>query len=1754
MSDDVVYTVVANTAGFTGPIQAAAASTAELVEFSKGLQAQIAAFQGGMGASTVQTIAYADAIQKSSRAMAEDAAIAKIATDQQISLTAAKEAYTASLLDEARARDAAFASIQTMNAGLAEEIQARRVGIAEIQAQAAAERKAAAADAEAAAARSKLVASSSALLANYAPEFAQLEKIRQARAALNDANAAGLLVSAEQQAQFAVASAKLAEEEMSLLKATGGADALSLAMGRLSNASSRTMYSFSALVTDALSGQFGRMQREIAALVNELGLLRAAFALFGWVTIAAGIAIIAAAFIEGAKRAEEFEKAIVLSGNAAGATSEKLMQISDAAGGSDKALLELVKSGKIVGDSLPAALAATNEYMELTGVKAEKAAQEVIKFATAPTPELIKLNDQLHVLTPAIADQIVMLEKQGDAEGAVALKIQAFENSLKMANKEVQDSGGYISSAVDWLEKMAQKFTDAQTAAWKFFEGLGSGSDTAQIKSLQLEGVIVQIAAKLKELSDPMQAGAIAAATTQVIANINAEINTLLRDRTAKEGAAAAAGALAQSNAQLSAGMLQAGDEADKLAKTIDKNSLSFRGGNVALVQHTEALILDTLSAKMNAEGKAELTLKLIDYFAADMKAATAADASAKAHKDAADASRQATKDLNVYNEALKREETAQEAIDKILEKSADKGDPIAAIWKQAAANVQVLEDAQAALLDQDQIAIDHAVTLAGKTQAQTKYVNDLAAANAALTAYQLSENDAAQQHVDVLGNEDTWMQKIHDDYQKEEQLAGMTTTQRRVYNEVLQAETEYQKLLNAAKGKGIEISPEVIAQLKAEADAHVKNMEAIEQAKQVEEELQRSVESGFDSIGNSIAQFATGGIHTMKDFEKSLLGDFTQFIAQMIEQMLKLTIFNGIINSMFESSLPTMGLGSMLGGFASLFSGGGMAGFASGFMNGGAGGAGGMLSNASTLFGAGNAGYGMLTGSASLGASSLFGSLSGTMGTSDALGLVPDYAGTGIGFSGEGALQSSFGAGGANAPGVYTPSALGEGLGIAGGLYAGYNEYNAAGGGFAGLAGGAAYGIGSLALGGGLSSLALGGTFGAGMAGSLGAGAAAGAGMEGLAAAIPVVGWIALAAMALNMITGGGLFGTSYKPTGAQGTDLSIGADGTASLTNIIEESKKKALFAGHSTKDVNFAATADQQKAVDQIAASMQSAVDAATKTFGVDTANLLGASFNSFKDKKGVTTTTGTVAGMAIAGESQQDWATREIDDSIIAAIDKLGGHAMQTASALQGDVKALDAFTQGAVMIEANLKDVNKQLMGEHGNTFDSVLAFVKGLQQQGETLVQTYQRLVQAAAQYQQFVQQFAPAKVYVDSFEASLAAINDQWAKNKAQADALAQAAGAQGASQEDLLNIQKSTIAQVAQLVAQMEASAQQLAFSLGLTTQGSLDQVTQQINALESKAKGATSSVSGFGNTIQQVSQQATAAMSLLLGNLSPLNDQEKLQAALAGLRNGTATVDDVLTIGRRLYASSEAYTELFNSVKGYAGAGHGGAAGSGRSGSSGTPASSGLSTAEQAELKTLLAEQAAMQKAARVGQDQTLVTQIAEIASAKSEDFHDVLKDMGISESDLLKELGLKDDASLTSMVAYIQAQKDSDKNNTTSIVGAITMLPQEIADAIMGKPVPGQAAMPGYPGKPVPGTGTSPGAPPSSPGTGAGGGNGGPGGGRGRFGNGGVAPSIGERTMTDADAKAFGDYVAKALSPLVSQFVQNMPRSARVALPR
>src|SRR6185369_941444 len=137
-------------------------------------------------------------------------------------------------------------------------------------------------------------------------------------------------------------------------------------------------------------------------------------------------------------------------------------------------------------------------------------------------------------------------------------------------------------------------------------------------------------------------------------------------------------------------------------------------------------------------------------------------------------------------------------------------------------------------------------------------------------------------------------------------------------------------------------------------------------------------------------------------------------------------------------------------------------------------------------------------------------------------------------------------------------------------------------------------------------------------------------------------------------------------------------------------------------------------------------------------------------------------------------------------------------------------------------------------------------------------------------------------------------------------------------------------------------------------------------------SATANASKSLGQFVSAVGDVAKAADNAIQLLLGNLSPLNDQQKLQIALQGLRAGTVSQETVLGIGRSLYASSQAYTDLFNQVTHMGGQqgsqprGNGvlNAVGMYMPADTSTTAGTGLSAAEQAKLDALLKQQAALQ----------------------------------------------------------------------------------------------------------------------------------------------------------------------------------------------
>jgi phage-related minor tail protein len=288
-------------------------------------------------------------------------------------------------------------------------------------------------------------------------------ELAAAQKTLADVQASGAFTAEELGAKEAIIASAMTKIGTETKAASGALSAFT--------ANSRTMYSASALVTDALSGQFSRSRREVAALANETGIMGAVFRVAaGPIGIAAAIiGTLAVAAVEGAENSQKLEDAIAATGDAIGVTYGQLAQLKDgmidsdtSAGEATAAISKLALSGHFLGDSLADAARAAQGMAELTGQSMDSAVASIERLGKDPVKAIKDLEDQYHFLSVPEAQEIANLIKLGDKAGAAALAVRDLANAEASREK---DSGHGDS----WFDRVKNSFHGGAA----FFEQIG---------------------------------------------------------------------------------------------------------------------------------------------------------------------------------------------------------------------------------------------------------------------------------------------------------------------------------------------------------------------------------------------------------------------------------------------------------------------------------------------------------------------------------------------------------------------------------------------------------------------------------------------------------------------------------------------------------------------------------------------------------------------------------------------------------------------------------------------------------------------------------------------------------------------------------------------------------------------------------------------------------------------------------------------------------------------------------------------------------------------------------------------------------------------------------------------------------------------------------------------------------------------------------------------------------------------------------
>lgn len=187
--------------------------------------------------------------------------------------------------------------------------------------------------------------------------------------------------------------------------------------------------------------------------------------------IGAAVAVAAALVVAhemGAAEARRYEKALIMTGNAAGTSSDQLNDMAeriDGIAGTQRqaaaALTEAARTGKLAGDQLEQVALTAVQMQVAMGTAVGETVKQFVELAEDPVKAIIKLNDQYNFLTADVFEQIMALKEQGDELGASRLAMDTFADTMQTRASDITENLGYLESAWRAIKSAAAEAWDA---------------------------------------------------------------------------------------------------------------------------------------------------------------------------------------------------------------------------------------------------------------------------------------------------------------------------------------------------------------------------------------------------------------------------------------------------------------------------------------------------------------------------------------------------------------------------------------------------------------------------------------------------------------------------------------------------------------------------------------------------------------------------------------------------------------------------------------------------------------------------------------------------------------------------------------------------------------------------------------------------------------------------------------------------------------------------------------------------------------------------------------------------------------------------------------------------------------------------------------------------------------------------------------------------------------------------------------------
>ncbi|WP_439878859.1 phage tail tape measure protein [Pseudomonas prosekii] len=177
---------------------------------------------------------------------------------------------------------------------------------------------------------------------------------------------------------------------------------------------------------------------------------------------AAAIGVLIYGYSHGSQEADEYNKALILTGNYAGTSADQLASLAQqvsatngTTGEAAESLAKLAASGVIAGGSFKEIAEAAAAMEDATGKSVDATIAEFVKIAKDPVGAAKELNDQYHFLTASVYSQITALKEQGDTIGATQLLTDTYAETVKSRSAEITANLGAVERAWKGIKETA---------------------------------------------------------------------------------------------------------------------------------------------------------------------------------------------------------------------------------------------------------------------------------------------------------------------------------------------------------------------------------------------------------------------------------------------------------------------------------------------------------------------------------------------------------------------------------------------------------------------------------------------------------------------------------------------------------------------------------------------------------------------------------------------------------------------------------------------------------------------------------------------------------------------------------------------------------------------------------------------------------------------------------------------------------------------------------------------------------------------------------------------------------------------------------------------------------------------------------------------------------------------------------------------------------------------------------------------------